>query len=70
MNQLELRAEIARNGLSIPEFAKRVGIKKSTFYGKLNGKREFTQGEINTIIEFLNLTPDRTMAIFFADAVS
>ena len=70
MNQCELKAEIIRNGMSVPEFANRLGMCRSTFYRKLNGKQEFTQGEISMMIEALKLRPDRTMAIFFANAVS
>lgn len=47
-----LRAEIARLGMSQKEFAKAVGIKGSTFTQKINGKVDFNLSEIKRIKSF------------------
>ena len=66
MNERELRAAIARNGLSAPKLAKRIGINKKTIYKKMRGETQFTQKEISAIAEQLHLTDDDLLAIFFA----
>ena len=65
MNERELRAAIARNGLSAPKLAKRIGINKKTIYKKMRGETQFTQKEISAIAEQLHLTDDDLLAIFF-----
>lgn len=70
MNTNELAAELARNGLSIPAAANRIGIGKKAFYSKMKGLSQFKQAEICKLREILALTDERTMEIFFADSVS
>lgn len=70
MNENELRAEIARVGLSIPKIADRIGIGKKAFYCKLSGETQFKQNEIKQLKNLLNLSPDRVSEIFFNDNVS
>ena len=41
-----LRAEMARKGLSVNEIASRIGCTSKTFRNKLSGKSEFTRAEV------------------------
>lgn len=43
---------------------------RSTIYKKLRGESEFTAGEIKAISQVMELSPDETMDIFFAELVS
>jgi hypothetical protein len=52
------------NGKTISDMCSVLGISRSAFYRKCNGKSEFTQSEIQKTVEFLNL--DSPMEIFFA----
>lgn len=70
MNERELRAAIARNGLSAPKLAQKIGINKKTIYKKMRGETQFTQREICAISESLNLSAEEMLAIFFAKEVS
>jgi len=45
-----------------------LNISKSAFYRKINGSSEFTQSEIQKIVDFLNL--DSPVGIFFREKVS
>lgn len=67
MNANELRAELARNGLTVPQAAERIGIGKKAFYCKLDGTSEFKQGEIKALKQLLSLDDSRVSEIFFAD---
>lgn len=70
MNINDLKAEIARNNLSIPKLAELIDIDKKTLYSRMNGETNFKQEEISAIAKVLNLTSDKIMFIFFADVVS
>lgn len=70
MNMNELKAEIARNGLTIPELAKEMGISKKRLYARINLERCFKQSEICAIAEILNLSNEAIIKIFFAEKVS
>lgn len=70
MNPNELRAEIARKGLSIPKVAAIMGISKKTLYSRLDGAKEFKSSEISTLREVLALTDERMLEIFFEKKVS
>lgn len=67
MNGNELRAELARNNLSIPKAADAIGIGKKAFYSKIDGETQFKQDEIKRLKKLLNLSDERVSAIFFAD---
>lgn len=68
MDRARLEYEMKRRGVSVDELCKRIGISKSAYYRKVSGKTEFTQGEIQSIVDALELkTP---MGIFFAERVS
>lgn len=70
MNINDLKAEIARNNLSIPKLAELIDIDKKTLYSRMNGETNFKQEEISAIAKVLDLTSDKIMFIFFADVVS
>lgn len=67
MNESALRAEIARNHLSIPALANTMGIGKKALYAKMKGESEFKQSEIKKLKSVLSLSDDQIIQIFFAD---
>ena len=50
-----LRAELARRGMSIPMLADLTGLKVTTLYDKFNGKSDFTLSEAILIRSKLGL---------------
>lgn len=68
MNKLELEIAMMRKGINAVSLAEIVGISRSTFYRKMNGDSEFTQGEIQRIVDALDL--ESPMGIFFTPKVS
>lgn len=68
MNGVKLREEMKKRGVSCQDMCKKLGMCRSAFYRKCNGISEFTQSEIQKIVDFLNL--DSPVGIFFADKVS
>lgn len=70
MNIAELKAEMARQKISIPELAKKMKVSKKLIYSRFNGLTPFNHNEISLIIEILSLDKDKMMIIFFADLVS
>lgn len=70
MNESELRAELARKRLTVPQAADKIGIGKKAFYCKLEGTSQFKQKEIKALKELLALSDARVSEIFFADYVS
>lgn len=52
-----LKAEIARKGMTIKEFAEAVGMKPSTFSQKYRGNVDYTLPEALRIKAFLNDLP-------------
>lgn len=70
MNSNELRAQMARHGDNNLSLAKAMDMDASSMSLKINGKRFFTQPEIQFIIDYYNLTADDVMLIFFTPQVS
>ncbi len=70
MNFDDLRAEIARNNLSVPRLAKLINMDKKTLYTRMNGETTFKQEEISAIAEVLHLSSEQILSIFFANVVS
>ena len=68
MNKALLEYEMKRRGITAIQMSEHLGIDRSTFSKKCNGKSEFKQSEIQSIIQFLGIT-DPT-PIFFAEQVS
>ncbi len=64
MDRKELRAEIARKGITARSIAKEIGISETAFYNKLKGFSEFKESEIRVLIALLDLTPDKINLIF------
>lgn len=68
MDKARLEYEMKRKGVSIGEMCEELGMSRSAFYRKCNGTSEFTQSEIQHIVDFLKLaTP---VGIFFSETVS
>lgn len=70
MNKLELKAAIARRGMSSVGLSKALGIAESTFFRKLGGQADFTLSEIHGIITILNLDERDVKNIFFDTRLS
>lgn len=68
MDKYKLEYEMKSKGVTIEKLCNDLKISRSAFYRKCNGKSEFTQGEIQKIVDYLGL--DSPMGIFFADKVS
>ena len=68
MDKLKLEYEMKKRGVSVDDLCNAVGISRSAYYRKVNGKSEFTQGEIQKIVDYLGLSSP--MGIFFAEKVS
>ena len=64
MNKALLEFKMKERGKSISDMCSMLEISRSAFYRKCNGKSEFTQSEIQRIVDFLNL--DSPVEIFFA----
>lgn len=64
MNKEKLEEEMQSQNISKTEMCTLLGISRSAFYRKCNGKSEFTLSEMQKILDVLNLnTPE---GIFFA----
>ena len=64
MNKALLEYKMKERGKSISDMCEMLGISRSAFYRKCNGKSEFTQSEIQKVVDYLNL--DSPVGIFFA----
>jgi transcriptional regulator with XRE-family HTH domain len=60
-----LRAILERYGQTQNDLAEVLGISYQTISMKVNGKKDFTQSEIYTIIYMYKLTKDEVIEIFF-----
>lgn len=68
MNKALLEYEMKKRGVSIADMCEKLGCSRSAFYRKCNGISEFTQSEIQTIVDYLEL--DSPVGIFFTSKVS
>lgn len=68
MDKVLLEYEMKKRGITNTDMRIMLGISRSTFYRKCNGQSEFTQSEIQKIVDFLNL--DTPVGIFFTEKVS
>ena len=68
MNKNKLYYHMAQCGIGCQEMCDKLGMSRSAFYRKCNGISEFTQSEIQSIVDILHL--DSPMGIFFAEKVS
>lgn len=63
MDKALLEYEMNKRNVTIAEMCNALGISRSAFYRKCIGKSEFTQSEIQTIVDYLKL--DSPVGIFF-----
>ena len=68
MDKYKLEYEMKKRKISQEELCKKIHISRSAFYRKCTGLSEFTQSEIQAIIDFLEL--ESPMGIFFTEKVS
>lgn len=68
MNKQALFRKMEEKNISITEMFQALGMSRSAFYRKCNGKSEFTLGEIFRIMQILGI--DDANAIFFSEKVS
>ena len=55
LDKYKLEYEMKSRGISIEMLCNAVNISRSAFYRKCNGLSEFTQGEIQKIVDYLGL---------------
>ncbi len=63
MNANDLRAAIAKKGMTQAEVAQKIGISLNSFSRKINGKREFHLSEAKKLCEVLDIK--NPQSIFF-----
>ena len=68
MDKALLEYEMKKRGVSIADMCEKLGCSRSAFYRKCTGISEFTQSEIQTIVDYLEL--DSPVGIFFTSKVS
>lgn len=68
MDKKRLMDEMEKRGISIQDMCATLSMSRSAFYRKCNGISEFTQGEIQRIVDYLGL--ESPMGIFFPQKVS
>lgn len=68
MNKALLEYEMKKRGVTNADMCAMLGMSRSAFYRKCNGQSEFTQSEIQKIVDFLNL--ETPVGIFFTEKVS
>lgn len=65
MNCPELRASIARAGITNRKLAEYLGLSEQAFYNKIQGDTEFKGSEIKGLAKVLNLSMKDVNTIFF-----
>lgn len=68
MDKALLEYEMKKRGVSIADMCGVLDCSRSAFYRKCNGISEFTQSEIQTIVDYLGL--ESPVGIFFTGKVS
>lgn len=68
MDRYKLEYEIKSRGYTIKQLCNDLNISRSAFYRKCRGLSEFTQGEIQNIVDYLGL--ESPIGIFFKEKVS
>ncbi len=63
-----LEYRMKKRGVSIADMCEKLSISRSAFYRKCNGISEFTQSEIQAIVDYLDL--ESPVGIFFSPKVS
>lgn len=70
MDKYKLEYFIRARNLNQTSFCKSLGISKTAYYRKTNGKSDFTREEILKIADILDLSGDEILEIFFVQKVS
>ena len=68
VDKYKLEYEIKSRGKKKKKMCSDIHMSRSAFYRKCNGITQFTQGEIQSIVDYLEL--DSPMGIFFTEKVS
>lgn len=68
MDSARLEYKMRKRNVSVRDMCAELGISRSAFYRKRSGKSEFTQGEIQKMVNYLEL--ETPMGIFFTERVS
>ena len=69
VNSKELKVQMIRHEKSVDDLCAALGINRSTWFRKIGGESEFTQGEISRLRFELNLDDEQTGIIFFSEDV-
>ena len=69
VNSKELQVQMIRQEKSVDDLCAALGINRSTWFRKIGGESEFTQGEISRLRFELNLDDEQTGIIFFSEDV-
>lgn len=70
MNTKELKAQMVRKEKTVDQLCASLGISRSTWFRKIGGESQFTQGEITGLRKELELSDEQTGDIFFNERVS
>ena len=62
---IELKIELLRQNKTLRELTEELKIAESTLFNKINGKQDFKLSELLQIKNFLKLSDDRLIKIFF-----
>lgn len=65
VNKQRLVDAIKARGLRLDFIAEKLEISRQTLSDKINNKKQFKLGEIQTLVKVLNLTPEEVDDIFF-----
>lgn len=68
MNRIRLEYELKSRGITVEMACEAAGLSTGAWYRRLRGETEFTQGEIQALMNLMKL--DSPMGIFFEDKVS
>ena len=68
LDKFKLEYEMKSRGITIEKMCSDLHMSRSAFYRKCNGITQFTQSEIQSIVDYIGL--DSPMGIFFAEKVS
>lgn len=66
INSNKLKGRMVEKGVSQQEAANILGIKQPTFSQKCNGSRDFKAGEVQKLVELLDIADEDVAKYFFA----
>lgn len=69
-NRKLFEAYVLTSGKSMKAVAKALGMNATTLYRKLDDNGRFTRNEIYLFCEYLNISPEAMVTIFFANEVA